>query len=119
LEISAAFSRLCPFFICNSFHLHSPKGLRGQLDVHCCVEPSPSDLGTRGVVNLAGRQQDSTATTILFPKPVRHFHSGWAVGMAYHCADNILSCLGCVTDWQQETRSCVYQTAPEGWPWRP
>src|ERR1700674_3769273 len=35
LKIRAAFSRPCPFFICNSFHLRNP-----------------SDLGTRGVVNF-------------------------------------------------------------------
>jgi hypothetical protein len=31
------------------------------------------------------------------------FHSRWPL-MAYHELDNCLSCLGCVTDWQQETR---------------
>jgi hypothetical protein len=31
------------------------------------------------------------------------FHSRWLL-MAYHELDNCLSCLGCVTDWQQETR---------------
>src|SRR5579872_2492953 len=41
-----------PFLFATAFICIHRKGLRGQLDVHCCVEPSPSDLGTRGVVNL-------------------------------------------------------------------
>jgi len=61
-------------------------------------------LAPVGRSTFAGRQPDSdTATTILFPKPVRHFHSGWAVGWRI-APTNVLSCLGCATDWQQETR---------------
>jgi len=33
--------------------------------------------------------------------------------IAYHERDNFLSCLGCVTDWQQETRG-LFLLANEG-----
>src|ERR1700730_8126810 len=87
LEIREAFSRLCPFFICNSLHLHSPKGLRGQVDVHCCVEPSPSDLGTRGVVNLRRKTAGLRHSNNYFIPEASETFPQWLVcRMAYYWA---------------------------------
>jgi hypothetical protein len=69
-------------------------------DCHCCVESDPTDLGTRGVVNLRRKTAGLRHSSIYsIPKHMRNFR-GLGCRIPCHCAD--VRRLVWV-DWQQET----------------
>ena len=54
-------------------------------------------------LTFPGQQQDRSSCYCMLRKGERFSQPFWPL-IAYHERDNFLSCLGCVTDWQQETR---------------
>src|ERR1700730_13013716 len=70
-----------PFLFATAFIYIHRKVFVDKWTFTAVLSQAPVTLAPVGWSTFAGRQQDSdTATTILFPKPVRHFHSGWSVG---------------------------------------